>query len=78
MIQAGMEYTVPQGLRWDLLSYKVYGTSDLYEMIMDANVLTFEERTYMYAPVGKTLLIPYYDQTEEEKQIEDNGKAPWN
>ncbi len=44
--------------RWDYLSYIYYGVSDNYEDIQDANVLSFEERANLYAPVGRELAIP--------------------
>ena len=73
------QHTVAEGQRWDYISYLYYNTSDNYEEIKNANIyqLSFDEYSYLYAPTGKTLLIPDLP-TNVQNEIEDQlGKPPW-
>ncbi len=71
------EHIVTQGERWDWISYLYYGVSTNFEDIKNANVLTVEEYTCLYAPASRTIYIPDLPTDQTTEYTASAGLPPW-
>lgn len=63
-------YITQDGDRWDLIAWKVYGNSKLYNVLLEANAIY--RRTVIFS-AGVKLIIPEIENLEEVKEV----SPPW-